>query len=40
VDMLSELIGLMLVKREVCAFFDVKIDERVFLTQMYIFIGR
>ena len=40
VDMLSELVGLMLVKREVCAFFDVKIDERVFLTQMYIFIGR
>ena len=40
VAMLSELVGLMLMKREVCAFFDIKIDERVFLAQMYLFIGR
>jgi hypothetical protein len=40
VDLLAQLLGLMLVKREVCAFFDIQLDEKVFLTQTYLFLGR
>ena len=40
VELLSFLIGMLLLKKEICAFFDIKMDERVFLSQAYFTVGR
>ena len=40
VDLLSFLIGYLLIKREISAFFDISLDNKIFLKQIYQLIGK
>lgn len=37
--MLSRIIGFLLVKREVVAYFDLKAEDKLFISQVYSLIG-
>ena len=40
IELLSILIGLLLIRREVCAFFDIRMEEKVFINQIYTLIQK
>jgi hypothetical protein len=40
VDVVAVIIGFLLIRREVSAFFDLKMDEKVFLNEIYLLVAR
>jgi hypothetical protein len=37
---MAVIIGFLLIRREVSAFFDLKMDEKIFLNEIYLLVGR